>query len=207
LPLIAQKHSSTGLYMETFEQKIARLIKEKIAIVSYDPNWPEMFEQERRHLLSCLPKDLIKRVEHFGSTAVPGLSAKPIIDILVEVTSLFETRQRIVPILELQGYEYYWRPSFGDDLPPFYAWFIKRDKEGCRTHHIHMIESHFEHWERLHFRDYLIANPDIAREYENLKLRSAALYHDDREAYTDAKGAFIKRITKKSKGRPPKKER
>jgi GrpB-like predicted nucleotidyltransferase (UPF0157 family) len=70
-----------------------------------------------------------------------------------------------------------------------------------------MIESHFEHWERLHFRDYLIANPDIAREYENLKLRCAALYHDDREAYTDAKGAFIKRITKKSKGRPPKKER
>ncbi|MBT8334936.1 MAG: GrpB family protein, partial [Deltaproteobacteria bacterium] len=120
--------------METFEQKLARLVKEKIAIVPYDPYWPEMFEQERRHLFSCLPKNLIKRVEHFGSTAVPGLSAKPIIDILVEVTSLFETRQRIVPILESQGYEYYWRPSFGDDLPPFYAWFIKRDKAGSRTH-------------------------------------------------------------------------
>lgn len=192
--------------METFEQKIARLVKEKIAIVPYDPHWPVMFEQERRHLFSCLPRNLIKRVEHFGSTAVPGLSAKPIIDILVEVTSLFETRQRIVPILLSQGYEYYWRPSFGDDLPPFYAWFIKRDKAGSRTHHIHMIESHFEHWQRLHFRDYLIANPDIAREYENLKISSAALHHDDREAYTDAKGAFITRITKKAKGRPPKKE-
>jgi len=193
--------------METFEQKIARLAKEKIAIVPYDPRWPEMFDRERDHLLSCLPKDLINRVEHFGSTAVPGLSAKPIIDILVEVTSLFETRQRIVPILKSQGYEYYWRPSFGDDLPPFYAWFIKRDKAGSRTHHIHMIESHFEHWERLHFRDYLIANPDIASEYENLKRRCAAKHHDDREAYTDAKGAFIRRITRLAKRRSPKKAR
>jgi GrpB-like predicted nucleotidyltransferase (UPF0157 family) len=126
--------------METFEEKLARVLKEKIEVVSYDSRWPGIFEQERRHLLSCLPIELIRRIEHFGSTAVPGISAKPIVDILVEVTSLDETRKQIAPILEAQGYDYFWRPSWGDDTPPFYAWFIKRDKNGNRTHHIHMPE-------------------------------------------------------------------
>ena len=107
------------LTMERLQEKIARVVKEKVTVVSSDPRWPEMFECERRHLLSCLPSDLIGRIEHFGSTAVPGLPAKPIVDMLVEVTDLDETRQRIAPILEAQGYDYFWRPSFGDDTPPF----------------------------------------------------------------------------------------
>jgi len=104
--------------METLEEKIARVVKEEVAVVPYDPIWPKVFEQERLHLLSCLPTDLIRRIEHFGSTAVPGLSAKPIVDILVEVTSLDKTRDIIAPILETQGYDYFWRPSWGDDTPP-----------------------------------------------------------------------------------------
>lgn len=97
--------------METLEEKIARVVEEDVAVVPYDPRWPDMFEQERLHLMSCLPKDLVGRIEHSGSTAVPGLSAKPIIDILVEVSSLDETKKRIVAVLEPQGYEYFWRPS------------------------------------------------------------------------------------------------
>ena len=88
--------------MEMLEQKIARVAKEEVAIVPYDTRWPEMFRKERLHLQSCLPADLVVRVEHFGSTAVPGLPAKPIVDILVEVTSLDETKERIAPILEAQ---------------------------------------------------------------------------------------------------------
>ena len=185
--------------METLEEKIARVVKEDIAVVAYDPRWPEMFEQERLHLLSCLPDNLIKRIEHFGSTAVPCLSAKPIVDILVEVASLDGTKQRIVPILEAQGYEYFWRPSWGDDTPPFYAWFIKRDKNGNRTHHIHMVESHFEHWDRLLFRDYLIEHPDVAREYGNLKMRLSDTHQNDRAAYTQAKSDFVRRVTARAK--------
>jgi GrpB-like predicted nucleotidyltransferase (UPF0157 family) len=151
--------------IETLEEKVARVVKEEVAIVSYDPRWPEMFEEERRHLLACLPAELVGRIEHFGSTAVSGLAAKPIVDMLVEVTSLAETKERIVPILENQGYDYFWRPSTGNDTPPFYAWFIKRDQNGQRTHHIHMVEANFEHWDRLLFRDYLIVNPDVARKY------------------------------------------
>ena len=74
--------------METLEERIRRLIQEDVTIAEYDPRWPERFRREKQHLLSCLPADLIRRVEHFGSTAVPGLAAKPIVDILVEVTDL-----------------------------------------------------------------------------------------------------------------------
>jgi GrpB-like predicted nucleotidyltransferase (UPF0157 family) len=185
--------------METLEERIKRVLQEEVAISQYNSDWPQMFEQEKKHLLSCLPNDLIKRIEHFGSTAVPNLSAKPIIDILVEVTSLEETKRKIVPILERQGYDYFWRPTFGDDTPPFYAWFIKRDSKGNRTHHIHMVESDFEHWERLLFRDYLIEHPNITKEYQDLKLRLANDYPNDRIAYTNGKTEFIVRVTKMAK--------
>ena len=182
--------------METPEEKIVRVVKEEVGVVAYDPCWPELFDKERRHLLSCLPADLVKRIEHFGSTAVPGLSAKPIVDILVEVADLEETRMRIAPILEAQGYDYFWRPSNDDGKPPFYAWFIKRDQNGNRTHHIHMVELSFgHHWDRLLFRDYLIAHPEIARQYGDLKERLAHTHHRDRVAYTKAKSDFITRVT------------
>ena len=185
--------------METLEQKIARVVQEEVAIVPYDPRWPEMFEQERLHLLTCLPSDVVNRVEHFGSTAVPGLAAKPIIDMLVEVTSLEATKERIVPVLETQGYDYFWRPSSGDTTPPFYAWFIKRDQHGNRTHHIHMVEAAFEHWDRLLFRDYLIEHPAVAQAYANLKKHLADAHQRDRVAYTQAKSDFIKRVTETAK--------
>ena len=184
---------------ETLEEKVGRLVKEEIAIVPYDPRWPEAFRAERSHLFACLPHNLVKRVEHFGSTAVPGLAAKPIVDILVEVTSLAETRQRIAPILEAQGYDYFWRPSRGDNTPPFYAWFIKRDRQGNRTHHIHMVEAGFEHWDTLFFRDYLIAHPDIAREYSDLKQELAEAHRGNRVAYTEAKTEFIRNVTAMAK--------
>jgi GrpB-like predicted nucleotidyltransferase (UPF0157 family) len=64
--------------METLEEKVARVVKEDVAVVPYDPRWPELFKEEKDHLLSCLPKTRVKRIERFGSTAVPGLAAKPI---------------------------------------------------------------------------------------------------------------------------------
>ena len=185
--------------MESLEERIKRVVQEDVTISQYNPDWPQMFEQEKEHLLSCLPNELIKRIEHFGSTAVPNLSAKPIIDMLVEVTSLEETKQKIVPVLESQGYDYFWRPTFGDDTPPFYSWFIKRDSKGNRTHHIHMMENDFEHWERLLFRNYLIKHPDVAQEYQDLKLRLSNDYPNDRIAYTNGKTEFIVRITKIAK--------
>jgi GrpB-like predicted nucleotidyltransferase (UPF0157 family) len=151
--------------------------------------------------MSCLPGDLIRRVEHFGSTAVPGLAAKPIVDMLVEVTDLQATRARIAPVLESQGYDYFWRPTHGDDGPPFYAWFIKRDPStGARTHHIHMVEGQFsEHWDRLLFRDYLIEHPAVAKAYESLKVHLALTAPNDRVAYTRGKTDFVVKVTEEAK--------
>lgn len=193
------KLGRTKEQMETLEEKIARVVKEEVAVVEYDPRWPELYEQERVHLLSCLPSDVVKRIEHFGSTAVPGLLAKPIVDMLVEVTSLEETKKSIAPLLEAQGYDYFWRPTWGDDTPPFYAWFIKRDKKGNRTHHVHMVEADFEHWDRLLFRDYLIEHPDVALEYGDLKMNLSRAHRDDRVQYTKAKSDFIDGVTERAK--------
>jgi GrpB-like predicted nucleotidyltransferase (UPF0157 family) len=186
--------------METPEQRIQRVVQEEVAIAPYDPAWPEAFRREREHLRACLPKELIGRIEHFGSTAVPGLAAKPIVDVLVEVSDLEATKLRIAPELESQGYDYFWRPTSGDDGPPFYAWFIKRDpRTGARTHHIHMVERGFTgHWDRLLFRDYLIEHPRVAGEYAALKLRLAAESRD-RIAYTRGKSEFIERVTERAK--------
>jgi GrpB-like predicted nucleotidyltransferase (UPF0157 family) len=72
----------------TSDDRVRRLIHEDVVVVPYDPLWPELFERETVHLLSCFADGVIRRVEHFGSTAVPGLAAKPIVDMLVEVSSL-----------------------------------------------------------------------------------------------------------------------
>lgn len=185
--------------MKSLEERVREVLTEEIAVVPYDASWPEGFEREKRHLLNLLPDKLSGRIEHFGSTAVPGLCAKPIIDMLIEVESLEDTRKNVAPALEEQGYDYFWRPSFGDDVPPFYAWFIKRGSDGARTHHIHMVEPDFEHWDRLFFRDYLISHPDIAREYGELKMCLATKHRHDRIAYTEAKTQFILKIIETAK--------
>ena len=188
--------------METLQEKINRVTKEKVAIESYNPIWPSIFKDEKEHLLLDIPEGLINRVEHFGSTAVPGLSAKPIIDMLIEVPSLKKIKEIVVPILEAQGYDYFWRPTWGDDTPPFYAWFIKRNGSGIRTHHLHMIEdsdAFSEHWDRLFFKDYLIEHPETAKEYKDIKLSLSNKYQNNRIAYTQNKTEFIQRITQMAK--------
>lgn len=183
---------------EKLKKRLAELVKEDISIVSYGSAWPKMFEDEAAFLRGKLPRKLVKRIEHFGSTAVPGLSAKSIIDILVEVTSLEEARKQIVPILEAEGYEYFWRPTVGD-RPPYYAWFIKRDSNGNRTHHIHMVEADSELWDRTYFRDYLREFPAEAKRYDQLKRKLSARHRNDRIKYTEEKSDFILSVTKKAK--------
>lgn len=183
---------------ETLEEKIRRVTSEDVAIVSYDPRWPEFFQQEKARLRACPWAELFGRIEHFGSTSVPGLAAKPIVDMLIEVKDARAVRERIPPFLEPQGYDYFWRPALFDG-PPYYSWFIKRGPDGVRTHHLHMVEPHFEHWERLKFRDYLIAFPDVAEAYEELKYRLASDFPNDRVAYTKGKTEFIVSATKRAK--------
>lgn len=175
---------------------VERALHEDVAIAPYDPAWPQRFEEEKRYLLELLPEDLTGRIEHFGSTAVPGLAAKPIVDMLVEVASLEAVQDVIAPVLQARGYEFFWRPTALGNTDIGYAWFIKRDADGNRTHHIHMLEENSPYWERLLFRDYLIAHPEVAQEYAALKFRCASEHGHDRKAYAKAKSDFIARVTR-----------
>lgn len=178
--------------METLEEKIERVLRDTISLADYDPAWPSLFDEEKTHLFSCLPSGVVTRIEHYGSTSIPGMPAKPIIDMLVEVVSLEAARREIVPILEGQGYDFFWRPVRDGDTESHYAWFIKRDGNGVRTHHIHMVEAHFHLWEGLVFRDYLRAHPAQAQAYLRLKRSLAKKHADDRIAYTAGKTEFIR---------------
>ena len=86
-------------------EHVSRALGERIEIVPYDPGWLRAFEEEAARLRACLPPGMIGRIEHFGSTAVPGLHAKPIVDMLVEVRSMSDVAQHIAPLLQAQGCE------------------------------------------------------------------------------------------------------
>lgn len=187
--------SSEEIPGTSLRERVERLLQERIELVEYDPTWPELFAEERQRLLQLVPPGLLGRIEHMGSTAIPGMLAKPIVDMLVEVFSAESAQDVIAPLLEAQGYEYFWRPSFGNDVPPLYAWFIRRGADGQRSHHIHMVEPHFAHWDRLAFRDYLRIHPEAALEYAALKRRLVLEHAGDRVAYTQGKTAFIHRVT------------
>ena len=181
--------------MKSLEQRIEEALREEVSLAQYDPDWPRQFSLEAEFLWSTLPNAIVKTIEHFGSTAVPGLLGKPIIDILVEVSTFEETKEQIVPLLQSYGYDYFWRT----DAKVPYPWFIKRNPEGKRTHHIHMVEADSMWWDRLYFRDYLRAFGEEARRYEELKLTLAEKYPNDRKAYTDGKSEFIVALTEKAK--------
>ena len=180
---------------ESLERRIATAVREQIDIVAYDDDWPRQFEAEARSLRERLPHRALGRVEHFGSTAVAGLAAKPVIDILAELGSGADALATVVARLEADGYDYFWRT----DCSPPYAWFIKRDALGRRTHHIHLIEAHSHLWERLLFRDYLREHPREARDYEELKRRLAEQHPHDRVAYTQGKTDYIVAATQRAR--------
>ncbi len=174
-------------------QRIESLVREPITVVPYDPSWPERYLALEDLLKRSLPPDIWTRISHIGSTSVPGMSAKPIIDMQVEVTSLDRVRREVVPIMNDLGYEYIWRPTMGEQVP-FYAWFIGRNAAGQRTAHIHMVEPDAASEDRVLFRDFLRTHPQDAQRYERLKLELLEAYPQDRAAFTQGKSAFIASI-------------
>ena len=169
-------------------------------MVPYDPSWPGRYLELEDLLKRSLPRGIWTRIEHIGSTAIPGLSAKPIIDVQVAVTSLDRVRREVVPVMNELGFEYIWRPTMGEQAP-FYAWFIARNTSGQRTAHVHMVEPDAASSDRIIFRDHLRTHPDDANRYEQLKARLLAVHANDRAAYTMGKSGFITSILDTS--RPP----
>jgi len=158
----------------------------EVEIVEYDPAWPAAYQAERERLAPLLRPGA--QLHHFGSTAVPGLAAKPVIDMIVLVDNLDTP---IVALLERGGYQY--PPAFNATL--IHRRFLCYPTAAHRTHHLHLVDEPGELERRLHFRDRLRADPVLAGEYVALKRALAERYSDDREAYTEAKSEFVRRHT------------
>jgi GrpB-like predicted nucleotidyltransferase (UPF0157 family)/GNAT superfamily N-acetyltransferase len=164
-----------------------RLDDEPIRILPYDPRWPELFERELTALEEAIGSWASGGIHHIGSTAVSGLDAKPIVDILVGVADLETSRACFEP---LAGLEYLYAPYRSEEM----HWFCKPDP-ARRTHHLHLVPTGSRRFDdELAFRDRLRADPGLAAEYAALKHRLAARFAGDREAYTDAKAEFILKV-------------
>lgn len=159
---------------------------EPIRLAPYDPRWPALFEAERVRLQALFAPDL-RAVEHIGSTAVPGLLAKPIVDLLAGVDSMAVADRLFEPLLE-HGYST--SRTFNEMLTDR-RWFM-RSLDGRRTHHLHVVVFGGPTWRKhLAFRDRLRSSPALAQSYARLKSELAIRFEHDREAYTDAKSEFI----------------
>lgn len=162
-----------------------------VRLVEYDPLWPAKFEEMAGWLRKTIPPEIALRVEHYGSTAIPNMPAKPIIDILLEVPSFSEARRYLIPIFNKPEYEYWW---YNDHM----CFIIRQELMGMRTHHIHAAPSGHRVWEGIAFRDFLRAHPDEAVRYTALKRELAEYNATDREAYTDSKDDFVREVTAKA---------
>ena len=174
----------------TEQESLQAAIHERVDLVPYDIVWPKNFEAERTRLLSLFP-DVFVEIEHFGSTAIPGMLAKPIIDILCGVQTLTGADALSSRLCEV-GYST--SAEFNASLSDR-KWFM-RWADGRRTHHLHVVVQGGEVWrERLAFRDRLRADPEAAARYESLKTSLATQHRDDREAYTAAKADFVRHFS------------
>ena len=166
--------------------------EDPVVLVPYEEAWPSLFEEERTHIEGAVDP-WMEEIELIGSTAVPGLAAKPVIDIMVGVRSLEHT-PALVARLGTIGYEYV--PELEQQMP-FRRYFRKLSGER-RTHQIHLVErSNAAFWDRhVLFRDYLRAHPEVAEAYARLKYEASERFREDRVAYTNAKTDFIAEVVR-----------
>lgn len=161
------------------------LPQHRVDIHPYDPEWPQRYAQESERLKKCLG-DWLLDIQHIGSTAIPGMPSKPILDIAIGVRD-FDEAFDTLPLMEELGYQF--RGEQGVSRRHFFI--LGRP----RTHHVHMIEWESRGWkQRLGFRDYLVAHSDTAREYWELKQRLAKEFPRDIRSYSEGKEAFINSI-------------
>jgi len=162
---------------------------EPVIVVEYDPIWPRIFEDLRAPLVAALG-DLAVTIEHFGSTAVPGLAAKPVIDLdlVVHAADLPAAITRLAALgyvhqgdLGISGREAFISPS---QKPKHHLYACPLDSDELRRH--------------LSFRDYLLTHPEVARDYGNLKKAAALRFRDDRAAYVAAKSRFVEEVLRRA---------
>jgi GrpB-like predicted nucleotidyltransferase (UPF0157 family) len=166
-----------------------------IALVPYDKAWPERYHRERAAISSAMG-DIAVAIEHVGSTSVPGLTAKPTVDVAIGVRTMDGGRRAIEPLFAL-GY------AKGRDNFPDWRYFDREGHAPGDNVHLHMVPFGGERWTRyLLFRDYLRAHPDDAAAYVRLKLGLAAEFGRDRLGYVEAKTDFVEAILARARIEP-----
>lgn len=166
-----------------------------IQISSYSRDWPIFYEREAAHLVNLVGEERIFRINHFGSTSVAGLAAKPTVDILLEIRRNSDV-PAIVEIIEQSGYLYSYQP----DNPPPHALFYKGyTLRGFKGQAVHLHMRYPGDWHELYFRDYLRTHLEACQAYEQLKRELAGKYRFDRDGYTNAKGEFITAMAEKAR--------
>lgn len=159
-----------------------------VRLVPYDSAWPEFFELEAQ-LLRETTADKVRRIEHIGATSIPGMDAKPVLDLMAEVGSEAEALA-LVPAIETLGYEF--RP---DEDVPGRMYFPKLSSEGLCTHHLSLTVTGSQFWNRqILFRDYLRSHTEFGRRYIELKRALALQFPDDRPSYIEGKTEFVEMV-------------
>lgn len=168
---------------------------EPVYVVPYDPSWPFLFAEERAQILGAVGR-WVDGIEHVGSTAVPGLAAKPVVDLLAGLKPMTDAKRCVGTLVDL-GYSYW-----AEGAKPCHRLFVRfvDEKMTSRTHNLHLVEIGGSYWrDRLLFRDHLRENTETARAYARLKRDLAHQYRDDREAYTAAKSGFVSEIVRRAR--------
>lgn len=163
----------------------------QIEVVQYDPYWIEQYEQEKEKILSAVSRWVVS-LDHVGSTSIPGLSAKPTIDMCMGIEDLQLANDHIIPALEKFNYDYL--PQLEEAIPDR-RYIQKLDADGKHLFHIHIVHKNSQRKkDYLSFKNYLINHPLELQKYAELKLKLAEKYKHNREAYTESKADFIKKI-------------
>lgn len=169
------------------------LDRTKVLLETHNNMWAYIFRSEKEVLTNILGNAIVD-IQHVGSTSIPELKAKPIIDIALLLDSK-NYPQNLIDILESEGYHY--RANSGSDERMFFA----KGSESNRTHYLHVHRYEGKEWiDQIYFRDYLIGHKDKRKEYEKIKEQLAEKYPDDRFKYTAGKDSFIKSILETRKG-------
>lgn len=174
------------------EQELGMLFP--VAIVDYCPGWPLSFLSEKRKLMEAFENITPFQIDHIGSTAVPGLAAKPIIDILVQVPENTDNKTIMETICH-EGYHFIPRP---ENQPPHMMFVKGYTPMGFSGQAFHIHVRYPGDWDELCFKKFLIQHPETARQYEVLKRELAIRFKHLRDQYTKAKTSFIKAVCKKA---------
>jgi GrpB-like predicted nucleotidyltransferase (UPF0157 family) len=162
-----------------------------IILSKHNAAWSNNYQKEKAILERGIGKENIARINHIGSTVIPGILAKPTIDILIEINDTADIKKLIWNIQSV-GYIYTKKP----ENPPPHMMFIKGyTPEGFKGQAFHVHVRYVGDWDEIYFLRYLLKHPEIALEYEKLKLELKSKFEHDRDGYTNAKTDFIKRIT------------